>query len=66
MAEDNIGRNNLSSYIYFEISEVGVNLDRVLYFMFSHNRLYFYYDNKTITITDTTDMDYFRSKISVN
>lgn len=63
MTENSNGINILSKYIYFINSEVGVNLDKVLYFMFSHNRLYFYYDNKTITITNISDMDYFRNKI---
>ena len=53
----------LSNLIYFENSEVGVNLDRVLYFTFYRSKLYFYYDNKTITITDVVDIDAFRSKI---
>ena len=53
----------LSNFIYFENSKVGVNLDKVLYFTFYRNKLYFYYDNKTITITDVVDIDAFRSKI---
>ena len=65
MTENSNGINILSKYIYFINSEVGVNLDKVLYFMFSHNRLYFYYDNKTITITDISDMDFFKNKVSI-
>jgi len=55
----------LSNFIYFENSEVGVNLDKVLYFTFYRNKLYFYYDNKTITIIDESDINFFRTKISI-